>query len=122
MERATPKYLRLSEQDKAPEMTPVIVVGHPLDTERWSFSRGDISSRTTISDHDFYGITARIEPGNSGGPVMLASSLEVIGVADAKVKGTGLGYAVPVRPLRKLIQGHRDDDGRSCGAASRRGF
>lgn len=122
IDKATPRYLRLSDEDKAAEMTPVLVVGHPLDKERWSFSRGDISSRTTINDHDFYGVTARVEPGNSGGPVMLTSTLEVIGVADAKVKGTGLSYAVPVKPLRKLIQGHRDDDGKSCGAEGRKGF
>ncbi len=48
-------------------------------------------------------LNAAVNPGNSGGPVVNLAA-EVIGVANATVPaGYGLGFAVPVSALRRLL-------------------
>jgi len=48
-------------------------------------------------------LNAAVNPGNSGGPVVNLDA-KVIGIANATVPaGFGLGFAVPVSALRRLL-------------------
>ena len=56
-------------------------------------------------------LNAAVNPGNSGGPVVNLDA-EVIGVASATVPaGYGLGFAVPVAALRRLLDVSRTGPG-----------
>ncbi|MBK9260201.1 MAG: trypsin-like peptidase domain-containing protein [Polyangiaceae bacterium] len=112
------EYLRLSSTDSIPQTTRIFVIGHPgkgTYSEFWSVTQGSVTSRAIGPDEkEYYGVDARIEPGNSGGPVLLTGG-EVIGVADWKVTATSMNYAVPVQKLRTLIERSKDAKGSPCG-------
>lgn len=112
------EYLRLSSTDSIPQTTRIFVIGHPgkgTYSEFWSVTQGSVTSRAIGPDEkEYYGVDARIEPGNSGGPVLLTGG-EVIGVADWKVTATSMNYAVPVQKLRTLIERAKEVKGSPCG-------
>jgi putative serine protease PepD len=94
---------------------PVAVVGDPFDVQR-SLSTGVISGLDrTIQGLNGYSIDhalqtdAAMNPGNSGGPVLDASS-RVIGIADQIATGntgadssTGVGFAVSIDVIRSEL-------------------
>jgi len=95
------------------ETTPVVVVGHPRG-ELWSITQGTITGYRKKDGQAFYGTDARIEPGNSGGPVTLRATGEVIGVSDWKVGGTSLNYAIPVEVVADFVAAYGKDAGQPC--------
>lgn len=108
-----PGVLDLYRGDRIPETTPVVVIGHPRE-EFWSITQGTITGYREHNGHPFYGTDARIEPGNSGGPVTLRGSGEVIGISDWKIRDTSMNYAIPVEALLALIRASADQPGRPC--------
>jgi S1-C subfamily serine protease len=107
--------LVLHAGDLVPETTPVVVVGHPQG-ELWSITQGTITGQRDLDGQRFYGTDARIEPGNSGGPVTLRSDGEVIGISDWKIRATSLNYAIPADALADLVR----TSGKRAGHACRR--
>jgi len=108
-----PSVLRLYSGARVPETTPVIVIGHPRE-EYWSITLGAITGYRELKGQPFYGTDARIEPGNSGGPVLLRSSNEVIGVSDWKVMASNLNYAIPVEVLADFIRSNAKNQAKPC--------
>jgi S1-C subfamily serine protease len=108
-----PAVLTLYAGPSVPETTPVVVVGHPQG-EFWSITQGTITGERTLDEQRFYGTDARIEPGNSGGPVTFRSSGDVIGISDWKIRATSLNYAIPVQALIDLVQTTGARAGRPC--------
>lgn len=67
----------------------IMAIGYPLSdelgNERVKFSDGIIASETGLSNNPFYlQITAPIQPGNSGGPVV-NNNFEVVGIVSSKL-------------------------------------
>lgn len=100
--------LRLSEDPVAELGSPVVAIGHPYgnagDTKHrgllgWSVSQGIVSG----SGPSLIQTDAALNPGNSGGPV-LGCDGRVLGVASAKARGEGVGFAVAGTWLRKLTE------------------
>jgi serine protease Do len=87
----------------------VLVLGRPFGTLPTA-TVGIVSARAgavlrPAPLRDRLQLNAAINPGNSGGPVVDLNA-EVIGIANATVPaGYGLGFAVPVAALRRLIDG-----------------
>jgi S1-C subfamily serine protease len=96
---------------------PVVAIGYPfhgLLTSDFTVTTGIVSSLSGImNDTRFLQITAAVQPGNSGGP-LLAASGEVVGVVAAKlnalkfVKATGnipenINFAIKTGALRDFL-------------------
>lgn len=67
----------------------IMAIGYPLSdelgSEKVKFSNGIIASETGLSNNPFYlQITAPIQPGNSGGPVV-NQNFEVVGIVSSKL-------------------------------------
>jgi S1-C subfamily serine protease len=91
---------------------PIVVIGNPGATagERIilenAVTQGVMSTRTKLDGLEFYQLSASVNPGNSGGPVLNARG-EVIGVVTRKAVGRreeGLGFAVPLPDLKSALE------------------
>lgn len=108
------KALVLGNSDDAPIGGRVIAIGSALGDFRNSVTVGVLSGkgRRLQSDsdpniflEDLIQTDAAISPGNSGGPLILASSRQVIGVNTLviRVRGSeGLGFAVSSNTVRQI--------------------
>lgn len=91
---------------------PVTAIGHPYGTRppagflhatlRWSVSDGVVSAVGTYAVQ----ITAPVNPGNSGGPVVDAEGA-LIGVVSRRLGGDGLGFAARGDRLAALLAAPR---------------
>lgn len=104
-------YSRVLSNDKSVQRgDPVYVVGNPYLLDA-NLNEGHISSTTrklhwdeTNEDIPYYGVDAGINPGNSGGALYNADG-ELIGVPAADIRGaSGLGFAIPIELIRKLLK------------------
>jgi serine protease Do len=93
--------------------TAVIAYGHPWGLV-YTATRGIISGVKTLDGSEHLQTDAAVNPGNSGGPLIEASSGQVVGINSSGLRdSTGLNFAVPlpfactVRDL--LAAGHRPD-------------
>lgn len=105
--------LTLRDGVRVPETTSVVVVGHPRG-EQWSVTLGRITGYREKDGAHFYGTDARIEPGNSGGPVAQTQNLEVVGISDWKIMGTGMNYAIPSDVALRFVEANANREGVSC--------
>ena len=100
-------FLPISKQAPDPG-DEVTAIGHPFGvrpgagfmagTLRWSISTGVVS---TVGARSIQ-ITAPLNPGNSGGPVLNESG-ELIGVVSRKLAGQGIGFATRAASVRALL-------------------
>jgi len=86
----------------------IFVLGYPLTStmgDEIKLSTGIISSRTGYQgDVSLYQISAPIQPGNSGGP-LLDSKGNIIGIVSSKHIGTeNVGYAIKASYLKNIIE------------------
>ena len=104
--------------EEADEVVRVFTVGFPLlgaasSEERSSFSGvGTVSGVATGTDRL---ITSglNVNPGNSGGPVLLEQEKLVLGVASAKLKpeiGEGIAYIVPSNAVKAFFRTATGED------------
>jgi len=93
----------------------VVAIGYPfhgLLTSDFTVTTGIVSSLSGIlNDTRFLQISAAVQPGNSGGP-LLASSGEVVGVVAAKLNALKFGEGDRQHPREYQF---RHQDGRSQG-------
>jgi S1-C subfamily serine protease len=94
----------------------VMAVGYPLGGPL-TLARGVIVGKVfdPALGVDVLRLTARIEHGNSGGP-LLDDRGRVIGVIYAKENRTGYGLAIPVQTMLKLVEIGGLTDVPPCGA------
>nr|MBA3747841.1 trypsin-like peptidase domain-containing protein [Solirubrobacterales bacterium] len=99
--------LALGDSDAVRVGDPAIAIGNPLGLQR-SLTVGVVSAvgRTIKAPdgakiRDAVQTDAPINPGNSGCPLLDAAG-RVIGVV-AQARGDGLGFAVPVDALKRLV-------------------
>jgi S1-C subfamily serine protease len=86
----------------------IFVLGYPLTStmgDEIKLSTGIISSRTGYDGHvSLEQISAPIQPGNSGGP-LLDSKGNIIGIVSSKHIGTeNVGYAIKASYLKNIIE------------------
>lgn len=95
--------------DKIPEVGDrVRAIGHPfgarlpggflLGTLRWSVTEGSVSAVGEVALQ----MTAAVNPGNSGGPVVNESG-ELVGVVSRRLTGEALGFATRADQLQGLL-------------------
>jgi len=105
----------LEPVDRAPALgTPVVALGHPAGADlpagfytgtlRFSASQGIVAA----IGPEAVQITAPVNPGNSGGPVVDDRG-RLVGVVSRRLAGQSLGFAGRAAHLRALIA--RSDDG-----------
>jgi putative serine protease PepD len=99
------------------ELVKVVTIGYPLVGEASSIDKAAISGEGNISRFDparsvFIISGMNLNPGNSGGPIFVQPSWEVLGVAVQKFDvtvGEGLGVVVPSKTFASFF---RDKTGR----------
>ncbi len=109
-----PTPLESAAQDTLSETQGIWVLGFPFGDElrtgaghpAITVTRGSITSlrRNDKSTLSVVQIDADINPGNSGGPVV-DSEGHVVGIATAKIDGTGVGLAIPAAAVSVLVAG-----------------
>ena len=113
--------LRLADSTRfqnVEDVVSILTVGYPLPGAASTPDNAAVSGNGNISqfrqDVDRF-ITSglNLNRGNSGGPVLLEDSLEVLGVASAKLDGSvgeGIGYVIPATTVRRF---YREKTGRA---------
>jgi len=95
--------LSLGDSDTVERTSKVLVLGYPLGQHRMKVATGVISGRESVAGRIFLQITAPVNPGNSGGP-LLDNNGNVIGVAiAASSRAQNVGYAIPINELKLVL-------------------
>jgi S1-C subfamily serine protease len=96
----------------------VTAVGYPRGGPL-TLSEGSVVDRVDGANlgvpGDVVRLTARVRPGNSGGP-LLDRRGRIAGIVYAIQRGTGFGLAIPVDTLRRLERAGGSEDVPPCGA------
>jgi S1-C subfamily serine protease len=96
----------------------VTAVGYPRGGPL-TLSEGAVVDRVAGARLDVEGpvvrLTARVQPGNSGGPLLDAKG-RIAGIVYAIEIGSGFGLAIPVDTLRRLARVGGFEDVPACGA------
>jgi S1-C subfamily serine protease len=95
------------------EIVRLVTIGYPLESEGASAQdSAAISNEGSLSrfdrEHNVF-VTAgmTLNPGNSGGPIFLRRSWQVLGIARAKLAasvGEGIGFAAPMRTFENFFR------------------
>ncbi len=96
-------YLSFGDSDYVQRADSVLVLGYPLGQYRLKSATGIISGRELMFGQSLIQITAPVNVGSSGGP-LLNTRGEVIGIATAMISfAHNIGYAIPINELRIII-------------------
>jgi len=97
-------HLALGDSDVLERNDKVIVLGYPLGQYRLKSATGVLSGRESSRGRVFLQITAPINRGNSGGPLLDAQG-NVVGVAIAAIiEAQNIGYAIPINELKLILE------------------
>ncbi len=96
------------------DITPgssVVALGYPLGGTDLGYSAVSITDgiirRFNPADRSVQ-FSAPVDPGNSGGPLILLETGQVVGVVTSKAaEGENLGFAIPVDAVRELLERYR---------------
>ncbi len=92
-------FLPLGDSDMVRRSDDVLALGYPLGQQSLKSTTGVISGR----EQHMLQISAAINPGSSGGP-LLNESGEVVGINSAGVtEAQNVGYAIPVNDLKIVL-------------------
>ncbi|HZW61798.1 MAG TPA: trypsin-like peptidase domain-containing protein [Candidatus Babeliales bacterium] len=95
--------LPLGDSDIIRRTDEVLVLGYPLGHQSMKSSTGVISGRESYGGYSLIQITAPVNPGNSGGPLLNAQG-EVIGITIATIPGAqNIGFAIPINQLKIIL-------------------
>ena len=96
-------FLTFGDSDYVQRTDSVLVLGYPLGQYRLKSTTGIISGRESIYGHSLLQITAPVNPGSSGGP-MLNVRGQVIGITIAMVPiAQNIGYVIPINELKIVL-------------------
>ncbi len=90
----------------------VVTVGYPVVGTASTINKASVSSDGTISQFDtskncFIAAGLSLNPGNSGGPVFLKETFQVLGIAVAKAKldvAENIGMFIPINRFKNLFR------------------
>ncbi len=118
--REPPSPIDIRTEPKLVETKPVIAFGFPfgalLDPDKGNpaitITRGAVTSlRMRQNELAEVQVDCDINPGNSGGPIVDDKGV-LVGVAVKKVVDTKVGFAIPSREVKRLLNGHIDPPSR----------
>lgn len=93
----------LGNSDLVRRTDPVLVLGYPLGQYRLKSTTGIISGRESSTGQSFIQITAPVNPGSSGGPLINRDG-QVVGITIAGFfEAQNVGYAIPVNELSLIL-------------------
>lgn len=96
-------FLNFGDSDFVQRTDSVLVLGYPLGQYRLKSTTGVISGCESIYGHSLLQITAPVNPGSSGGP-MLNVRGQVVGITIAMVPiAQNVGYAIPINELKIIL-------------------
>lgn len=96
-------YLALGDSDKVVRTETVLALNYPLAQYRLKSGTGIISGREIVEDQALFQITAPVNLGSSGGPLLNIRG-EVIGITIAMVpEANNIGYAIPINDLHMVL-------------------
>ena len=95
--------LPFGDSDAVKRTDQVLMLGYPLGHYIMKSSTGVVSGRESYGGYSLIQITAPINAGNSGGP-LINSNGEVIGIAIATVNGAqNIGFGIPINELKIIL-------------------
>jgi len=93
-------YLALGNSDSVRRADEVLAIGYPLGQQSLKSTTGVISGR----ESHLIQISAPINPGSSGGPLINADGL-VVGINSSGImEAQNVGYAIPVNDLKLVLE------------------
>jgi len=96
-------FLALGNSDNVKRTDTVMVLGYPLGHHLIKSTIGVMSGRESTGGISLLQMTAPINPGSSGGPI-LSSFGSVIGIAVAThMMAHNVGYAIPINELKVIF-------------------
>lgn len=96
-------YLALGDSDQMQSAESVLVLGYPLGQQGIKSTTGVVSGREYLLGRAFLQITAPVNPGSSGGP-LINDKGQVVGIATAAVlEAQNVGYAIPINELKMML-------------------
>ena len=96
-------FLVLGDSDLVQRTDSVLVLGYPFGQYRLKSTTGVISGHESILGHSLLQITAPINPGSSGGPLINVRG-QIIGITIAAIsKAQNVGYAIPINELKIIL-------------------
>lgn len=100
------RKLDLGDSDATQIGQQVFALGYPLGTalgQEMTVTDGIVSS--IRANGGWFQISAAVNPGNSGGPLIRSNSGEVIGLITAKIKDAdNIGFARPINACKEFIR------------------
>lgn len=101
-----------SQYESANQVVRVVTIGYPLEGVGSSSDRAALSGQGNLSRYDrtrnlFITSGMNLNSGNSGGPIFILDSWDVLGVATAKLDtdfGEGIGIITPVKALEQFFR------------------
>jgi S1-C subfamily serine protease len=112
--RDLPRAISTARPPELTETMPVYVLGFPFG-KALSTSKGHPAitvgkaAISSLRENDagelvVVQIDGAINPGNSGGPVVTSKG-QLVGVAVARIKDSGIGLAIPAQQLNRMLEG-----------------
>lgn len=96
-------YLTFGDSDLVQRTDNVLVLGYPLGQYRLKSTTGIVSGRESSGGQALIQMTAPINPGSSGGP-LLNEQGQVIGITVASIfAASNVGYAIPINELKQIL-------------------
>merc|ERR1719183_1468193 len=86
--------------------TPVVALGFPLGQKTPKLTTGVISGHEKVGDYMSFQQTASISPGNSGGPLFVAGTNQVLAINFAAAVGSSSqqnNYAIPIWHVNQML-------------------
>jgi len=97
-------FLMLGDSNSVRRTDKVLVLGYPLGQYRMKSTTGVVSGREAVDTISYLQITAPINPGSSGGP-LISTQGAVVGITVAAVPdASNVGYAIPVNELKLIFE------------------
>lgn len=96
-------FLELGDSDTLYSTEPVLALGYPLGLRSLKSTVGVIAGGEYILGKSYMHITAPINEGNSGGP-LLNKDGKVVGINSAAIlKAQNIGYIIPINDVKILL-------------------
>lgn len=96
-------HFEYGDSDTLKPTDSVVVLGYPLGQNHLKSSPGVISGREFSNGRPLLQITAPLNPGNSGGPLVNPDGKVVGIIVSGVLEAQGVGYAIPINELKTVL-------------------